>query len=378
MTNTYTILEEMREEVDKKLKRLQKKADRYGIPFSVSSTEPYGIEIEHVVDGRKVKNIYEVYDLTIDGETIKNGDYTVLSRIEHTPSGNIVTVFKGEMKAEWAHMKAYCEHCHGNHWQKFTFIVTNGEESKQVGRTCLKDYCGIDPQTVGMFNEFFEDIEEYTADGYDFHESIPCAYETDSVLALAIQAYAEQGYRKSDEKDSNKSFIASALKEGRKASTEYWEPARKLSDAIKALSLDEAVDARLNNVQTRINGWYCKPSDFGYFAYAPLAYEKYVERIEKQKRRDAEKNALSNSSKYVGTVGERREFNVKECKLLTSWYNNYGETFLYRFIDTNDNVLMWFASSTIDDSARKIKATVKDHNERDGVKQTIITRVKIA
>ena len=378
MTNTYMILEELRGEVDKKLKRLQKKADKYGVPFSVTSSEPYGYEVTHKIDGRNVKRIYEVYDLTIDGETIKNGDYTVLSRIEHTISGNIVNVFVGEMDAEWAKIPAHCDHCNGNHGQKFTFIVDNGTERKQVGRTCLKDYCGIDPQTVGMFNEFFDSIECYTPDCYDFDKPIPYGYESTMVLALAMEAYAEQGYRKSDERGSNKEYILHKINLGEKASVEFWEPAQKLADAIKALSIDEAIEAGLSNVQTRINGWYCKASDFGYFAYAPVAYEKHMVRIERQKRREQENAALGEQSEYIGNIGERIAINVKEVKLLTSWYGNYGTTYLYRFIDDNDNVLIWLAANTIEDKTRKIKATVKDHSERDGIKQTIITRVKAA
>ena len=151
-----------------------------------------------------------------------------------------------------------------------------------------------------------------------------------------------------------------------------------MADTIANMSLEEAIDARLNNVQTRVKGFYCKPSDFGYFAYAPVAYAKYMERKAAQARRESERNALAGQSEYVGTVGERREFFVKETKLLTTFFTDYGMTSLYRFIDEQGNVLVWFASSSLDNTnVRKIKATVKAHTERDGVKQTTITRVKV-
>ena len=369
---------ELREEVEKKLKRLQKKAEKYGTLFSVTATEPYGYEVTHNIDGRKVKRIYEVYDLAIESDIIKKDGYTILSRIEHTPTGNIVTVFEGEMQKEWAELPAHCDHCNGNHGQKFTFIVDNGEERKQVGRTCLKEYCGIDPQMIGAFNSFFEDMEAYTPDCYDFDKPIEYGYETNMVLALALEAYAKQGYRKSDEKDSNKEYIIDKLNHDEKASTEFWKPADELSKAIENMSLEDAIDAMLNNVQTRIKGWYCKKSDIGYFAYAPVAYEKYMERIERQNKWKSEKEAMSASSNYVGTIGERMDFEVNEAKLLTSWSNDYGMTFLYRFIDKVGNVLMWFASTTIEtEGISRIKATIKNHSERDGVKQTIINRVKV-
>jgi len=148
---------------------------------------------------------------------------------------------------------------------------------------------------------------------------------------------------------------------------------------IRDMSMDEAIDAMLNNVKVRLEGWYCKPSDFGYFAYAPVAMEKYLKRLEEQKRREAEKSAMANGSNYVGTIGARDTFNIKEAVLLTSFDGYYGKTFLYRFIDKTGNVLVWFASTTLDtDHVSKIKATVKDHTEHDGVKQTVVTRVKVA
>lgn len=378
MTNTYTILEEKRDEVAKKLRRLQKKAQKYNVPFVVTESEPYGHTVVRVIDGRKFEEKYEVYDLTIESEVIKNDGYSIIARIEHCDDGNIVNVFSGEMQVEWAKIPAHCDHCNGNHHQKITVIVEKDGVQKQVGRTCLKEYCGIDPQTIGMVNQFFDDIEEYTVEGYDFSEHIPHVYDTDIVLAHAIAVLREQGYRKTDERDSNRDAVLKLALEGVRPAEADYEKAKDMSAYIEEMSVEDAVSARLDNVRTRIKGYYCKPSDFGYFAFAPLAYENMMKRIEKQKERDAERKAMSETSEYVGTVGERTVFNVKEAKLLTSWENMYGMTFLYRFIDENNNVLVWFASTTINEGVTKIKATIKDHSERDGVKQTIITRVKVA
>ena len=83
-TNTYTILTEKQEDVEKKLKRLQKKAHKYGITFSSSWGEPYAIERTHTDDfGKKYTIKYEVVDLTIESEIIRKDGYTVLAYIEH-------------------------------------------------------------------------------------------------------------------------------------------------------------------------------------------------------------------------------------------------------------------------------------------------------
>ena len=374
--NTYTILMEKREEVEKKLNRLQKKAQKYDIPFSVSYGEPYSITLKQKNEYEViVENMYEVFDLTIESEVIRKDGYTVLAHIEHAINGNIVNVFEGEMKKEWVSLPPFCEHCNSNHNLKFTFIVANGAEQKQVGRTCLKDYCGIDPQVIGMFNAFYGELEEYTADGYDFREHIDMVYDTTNTLAHAIEITAEQGYIKSDERDSNKGKL---IKRCADYNREYHKQAEEMEKAILAMSIEEAIDARLNNVQARMKGMYCKSSDFGYFAYAPTAYNKYMERKAEKERRANEQATIAEKSDYVGTVGERINFDIKDMRLLTSFESAYGYTYLYRFIDKNDNVLIWFGSNMIDESPKAIKATVKAHNEREGVKQTIITRVKVA
>ena len=272
-------------------------------------------------------------------------------------------------------MAPFCAHCNANHNLKYTFIVTNGKEEKQVGRTCLKDYCGIDPQMIGAFNAFFEEMEEESAERYEFIDGVPCVYSAVEILAHAIEITDEQGYIKSDEYDSNKGHLIKKC--GNVPNHDYFQKAEVMAEAIKNLSIDDAITYRLNNVQARLKGDYCKPSDFGYFAYAPTAYKNMIERKAREERRAQEKAEIGAHSNYVGIVGERADFEIKEVRLLTSFFTDYGTTFLYRFIDKNDNVLIWFASSKMEnETASKIKATVKSHSERDGVKQTLITRVK--
>ena len=380
-TNTYTVLEEKRADVEKKIKRIAKKAQKYEFPFDVTYGEPYAYTVTHRDDfGEKYEIKYEVFDLTINSETIKKGDYTVLAHLEHGDKGNIVNVFKGEAQSEWVTRKPFCEHCGANHGLKITFMVSDGKETKQVGRTCLKDYCGIDPQMIGIMNQFYEDLAEDDPERLDFGMAhIVPVYDTTEALALAIDIMKEQGYVKSDERDSNKSKLWKNLDKRVMPSEEAQKRAEEMSKAISAMDIETAVSARLNNVKVRIENEYCKPSDLGYFAYAPLAYEKHLAYLAKEESKAKEKAQIAKQSEYVGTIGERYTFPVKEIKLLTSFETYYGITYLYRFIDTDDNVLIWFASSgNMDENATAIKATVKDHSERDGVKQTILTRVKVA
>lgn len=76
MKNTYRIAEEKRTEIEKKVARLEKKAEKYGTPLKVQYSASYATEI-HVYfkdfEGQEHKKmeLHEVFDLTIESEEIK-------------------------------------------------------------------------------------------------------------------------------------------------------------------------------------------------------------------------------------------------------------------------------------------------------------------
>lgn len=220
MKETYTIPESERENVLKILARYQKKAMAYGTSLTVDAGESYATKrnvYEECIDyttgtfsrSKVGEQMIEVFDLSIEGEIIRNGNYSVVAKIEHLDGGNVVAAFSDEANPAWAKLKPHCDHCNGNHGQRITFIV-RGEDGteKQVGRTCLKDYCGIDPQGVGIAKQLSDLILGLDVEHYDFDvRPVPTAYETARILALAIKVRKEQGYRSSGESRSNKDVM---------------------------------------------------------------------------------------------------------------------------------------------------------------------------
>ena len=109
-------------------------------------------------------------------------------------------------------------------------------------------------------------------------------------------------------------------------------------------------------------------------------------RIEKLNKR-AEFNK---DSAHFGTIGKREVFTLT-LEFMRELESEWGVTYLQKFRDAAGNVAVWFGSSTLDkwDDATQtlqtveigqvvtVKATVKDHNEREGVKQTILSRVAL-
>lgn len=83
-------------------------------------------------------------------------------------------------------------------------------------------------------------------------------------------------------------------------------------------------------------------------------------------------------SSYIGNKGEKITVKVVSCKCVTSWDSMYGTTYLYKFIDNAGNVLIWKTSTAIEcNRVVELTAKVKDHEEYNGVKQTIVYFCKV-
>lgn len=104
-----------------------------------------------------------------------------------------------------------------------------------------------------------------------------------------------------------------------------------------------------------------------------------AEREEKRRNEDA-------ASDHVGTVGERRNFELT-CIFVTSYEGKFGTTYVHGFKDDFGNVIIHkgfpiLVDIEVDTRPRrlekgdkvKLSATIKSHSERESVKQTLITR----
>lgn len=109
-----------------------------------------------------------------------------------------------------------------------------------------------------------------------------------------------------------------------------------------------------------------------------------------EKIKEASQKAAANRSKsqYVGNIGDK--ISIKAT--LTGDYSyktQFGDMNIYTFTDIFNNVFVWKTSSYLDRIVGNIcrpvlkgemvelKATVKDHDEYQGIKQTVLTRCKL-
>ncbi len=98
---------------------------------------------------------------------------------------------------------------------------------------------------------------------------------------------------------------------------------------------------------------------------------------ERAKAREEARQADADKSGWLGTVGERRVFDLT-IRLVVEMEGMYGFSYLHVMHDADGNVVVYKGTNLLGEkgNAISVKATVKDHDTRDGVKQTKISRPK--
>ena len=99
--------------------------------------------------------------------------------------------------------------------------------------------------------------------------------------------------------------------------------------------------------------------------------------LAKSAERKAQYRAEALTKVHVGAVGERRDFDLT-IKFVTSFETQFGTTFVNICEDADANVVVYKGSNLLGGKGEKVqvKATIKAHDHRDGVAQTIISRPK--
>ena len=93
--------------------------------------------------------------------------------------------------------------------------------------------------------------------------------------------------------------------------------------------------------------------------------------------RELARKAAGAASCYVGQIGQRIEF-TGTVTFVTHFEGTFGITYITGLTDEAGNVIIQKGVHIGNKGDRlHIKATVKDHGIRDGVRQTIITRPKV-
>ena len=152
--------------------------------------------------------------------------------------------------------------------------------------------------------------------------------------------------------------------------------------ALNWVERQEVDNNYMHNLKTACNLEYTTYRNLGILTSLYPTYNRELEcqaeKAEQEKQRALQQASEQNST-HIGIIGDRIEIDVYSFECVTSWENQFGVTRIYKVVDTNGNVYTWKTSNFVEEEkVKKVKGTVKNHNEYRGIKQTEITRCKMA
>jgi hypothetical protein len=389
----YAIYECNLDRLEKKLKRIFNKCKAYGCDFHYEQT---GEEFRELKDEKGNKYTARFVLVEAEGTAVIN-DWEFVAELEHTEKGNIITGVAGiEVPERYYTTTPVCEHCNSKRYRKNTYIVRNKTtgEFKQVGKSCLKDFThGMSAEAVTQYMSLFDTLIEGET------PEPGCSYQryvnTKEYLSYVAETIRHFGYTRSS--DEGISTATRALDfydaaHGRAITKEYLQDlldkmrsvnfdidsdltVKLVSDALAWVSEQEENSNYIHNLKTACSLEYVK-GNFGLYASLFPAYDKGLERTAKRKA----VLDIEQSSEYVGEISDRITVKVQSVKCVTSWETDFGVTHIYKIIGADGNVYTWKTGKYIDDTVDEmsITGTVKAHTEFRGIKQTELTRCRVA
>lgn len=392
----YNIPVENIEELRKQATRIQKKAENHGCEIIYKEVGEFTEEVEDEERGTIIRKYIVV---EAEGEAKVNG-WVFAGTIEHTAHGNILRSISNEHKIPERYKDAepYCEHCHTKRARKDTYVVFNEEtgEFKQVGKSCLKEYTnGLSLEMAAMILQWLSEVEKHCNLGSGISRKE--YFDVKNISKYFVETMRKYGWANSSwGADSTKSRAMDFYRYDRGACWSEYDKKRikNMIDEVdfdKNHTTDEYIESALNwakswdnkewndyreNLRIIANMDCCEYRHLGYLASLYMAYDKEMEREIKKMERAKTKA----DSAHIGQVGDKVSENIKEWKCLTAWDTQWGTTFMYEFTTEDGNLLIWKTGKFLDEEAefKTVSGTIKAHNEFRGVKQTELTRCKLA
>lgn len=298
---------------------------------------------------------------------------------------------KGFDAAKWAQATpGWCEHCKTNRKRKFTYVVeqkSNGEQ-RQVGRVCFADYVGLDGLRKLEFQDLVSSLlfggEDDFIWGDEGGRARPEIVPVRDLIAVAEALRLRDGWINNDydeygelRRPGTHRMAADIIKGEREKILQdlgdpnhpAWRAADEIIERLKGFDAPEDDEFALSLS-------YC--SQFEFVPKAKASMVAYSGQFLRNHDRKIAWEARKLTMQHVGTVGKREDFRVT-VDGITTHEGQYGTTYIVRMTDAAGNALVWFASNPGLDEGKTytLKATVKEHGEFNGAKQTIISRGKV-
>lgn len=378
--------------------KLNKKATKLGVNgITLTLGEVTTVRVK--TEQNKKGSLVECQEVTIEGDDIKLAGWQLLGVLDHTTGATIVKVVPGQaVPTQYFTASCFCDHCSTQRRRNETFIVKHDDGNiKQIGRQCLKDFLGTDPHArLWMYETIASLVDELQNNDEAFGGlgGAPWIEDVEEIITVALAWTSKHGYvsqkmaAEHEFLQTTKSIVMDYLF-GNNSQKEINELREEINELREAAGISEKVSKIIEWAQAKVDAeqtsefWHnigvflqtksVATKFFGYLVCLPTLYAKEMDEL-------AERAKEVRVNEHAGVLGARGAFN--NLKVVRTYKSEgfYGVTTIVTFNDAEGRTFVWFASGSHDYETGEtfnVKATVKDHSEYKGTKQTIITRAKL-
>ena len=371
-------------EFENKLEQLNRKFARYGVrPIAIvyceKQTELQYRTIQTPMGNFDSKQLVTFYDVKIDYDVLKLGDYSLIAAINHKE--NIVNLAPNvdSLPKQFIGCAPNCDHCEKNIVRNDTFIIQSEttKDYKQVGRNCLAVFIEVDASNILQMTDAYAEISALRDEIADSPMRKSGDYDLLPYLACAKYCIDNYGWHSSTDTRPTKNDALDVLttqSEYKKVSEDDFKFSQLTIDYM--LTLEHSDDNYQRNLFNIAANGYTTRQSYGYAASAVNAYCK-------QLQTDLSKPV--SSSQFQGKVKQRLTLENLTVIFTLPLESMYGTSRLHLLEDKKGNVYKWVSTSEFFNQGEIVsgKGTVKEHTVYQSksanfpdVNQTVITRCK--
>jgi hypothetical protein len=382
--STFSIPTFRKADIQKRLEKLARKAQKYGnedITFVFGNTYIETIKTEH---GKKE---IEYIEVTVSGDAPQIAGWQLLARIELLSGGeNLVHQVPGtdiELGDHFRDHNGDCEHCKTSRRRNDVYVLTNSDQQIAVGRSCLRDFLGIDdPKSIVNRAQFFEELKDIQDEDYMDAFSSYGYYDLNTTLLIASGFIRTKGYiSKAKQEETGCETTGEAVGYNMSNVSGYeivsveddrtW--AKKTIEFFR--SSEYFGNNYMDNIRVLLKQDIIKKSHVALVSSAVITAQREIARQQEPKKEMIESN-------FVGEVKARmRGLDLVLEKIIFLGDSEWGSSYLHLMKDTSGNAFTWITGNKLEVAegiAVKLDASIKEHKIYNGIKQTVLTRAKLA
>lgn len=287
----------------------------------------------------------------------------------------------------------FCDHCQTHRERSDTFVIlSEAGEWKRVGRQCLSEY--IADQSADQYAGWLYGLHDIPWVEYGEYEGEAKWLDTRGLLAAAALMIEHYGWASKLAERNGEVPLSTASRaldwladesddKPERLEQRHWDEA---DAAIKWVAEDLAERDDLNGYLGNLLVAASEPAthsrNVGLVVSLLPARKREIANAEREAAKA--KSIAESPSDHIGQIGERLDLSLTVRRVIDievdSYRSRYPETLKITIMeDESGNVVVWKTTShrLPEGATFRIRGTVKEHGEYEGIKQTVLTRCRL-